>query len=120
MISEGGAEVALTQAGFPMLKAEDALPVTLEIMEVGLTLQGVAVRSRVRDEFPTVRVMFEPMNLQQQRCLVEMLYCRPGQWKRRKTPGEWQSLLLLFKILLKPRVLFDRAIEVRAIEVAKG
>jgi len=26
-----------------------------------------------------LRVMFEPMNLQQQRCLVEMLYCRPGQ-----------------------------------------
>ncbi len=120
MISEGGAEVALTQAGFPMLRAEDALPVTLEIMEVGLTLQGMAVRSRVKDEFPTVRVMFEPMNLQQQRCLVEMLYCRPGQWKRRKTPGEWQSLLLLFKILLKPRVLFDRAIAIRAIEVAKG
>ncbi|HEY9897428.1 MAG TPA: hypothetical protein V6D34_18785, partial [Candidatus Sericytochromatia bacterium] len=26
-----------------------------------------------------LQVMFEPMNLQQQRCLVEMLYCRPGQ-----------------------------------------
>ncbi len=120
MFSEGGAEVALTQAGFPALAPGATLPVSLELMEVDLKLQGVAVRSGVRDEFPTVRVVFEHLNLQQQRCLVEMLYCRPGQWKRRKTPGEFQSLLLLFKILLKPRVLFDRGVDVRAIEVAKG
>ena len=89
-------------------------------MEADLKLDGIVVRSGMRDEFPTVRVMFEHLNLQQQRRLVEMLYCRPGQWKRRKTPGEFQSLLLLFKILLKPRVLFDRAHDVRALEVAKG
>ena len=120
MISEAGAEIALTQAGFPALAPGESLPVLLEVMEVGLKLQGMVVRSSVRDEFPTVRVMFDHLNLQQQRCLVEMLYCRPGQWKRRKTPGEFQSLLLLFKILLKPRILFDRAHDVRAIEVAKG
>lgn len=120
MMSEGGAEVALTQAGFPPLAPGETLPVSLEFMEVDLKLQGVAVRSGVRDEFPTVRVRFERLNLQQQRCLVEMLYCRPGQWKRRKTPGEFQSLLLLFRILLKPRVIFDRGVDVRAIEVTQG
>ncbi len=120
MISEGGSEVALTQAGFPTLAPGETLPVSLEFMEVDLKLQGVALCSGVKDEFPTVRVLFERLNLQQQRCLVEMLYCRPGQWKRRKTPGEFQSLLLLFKILLKPRVIFDRGMDVRAIEVAKG
>ena len=120
MFSEAGAEIALTQAGFPTLAPGERRPVSLEVMEVDLKLQGVVVRSGVKDEFPTVRVMFEHLNLQQQRCLVEMLYCRPGQWKRRKTPGEFQSLLLLFKILLKPRILFDRNHDVRAIEVAKG
>ena len=120
MISEAGAEIALTQAGFPTLALGETLSVSLEVMETDLKLQGVVVRSGVKDEFPTVRVMFEHLNLQQQRCLVEMLYCRPGQWKRRKTPGEFQSLLLLFKILLKPRILFDRPHDVRAIEVAKG
>lgn len=120
MMSEGGAEVAFTQAGFPQLLPGEALPVSLEFMEVDLKLQGVAVRSGIRDEFPTVRILFEHVNLPQHRCLVEMLYCRPGQWKRRQTPGEFQSLLLLFRILLKPRVLFDRGIDVRAIEVAKG
>ncbi|WP_219904668.1 glycosyltransferase [Stenomitos frigidus] len=120
MISEAGAEIALTQAGFPTLAPGDTLPVSLEVMEADLKLQGVAVLSGMRDGFPTVRVMFEHLNLQQQRCLVEMLYCRPGQWKRRKTPGEFQSLLLLFRILLKPRIVFDRDHDVRALEVAKG
>lgn len=120
MISEAGAEIACTQSGFPVLAPGETLSVSLEVMEVNLKLQGVAVCSGVRAEFPTVRVMFEHLNLQQQRCLVEMLYCRPGQWKRRKTPGEFQSLLLLFRILLKPRILFDRDHAVRAIEVAKG
>ncbi len=119
MISEGGAEVALTQAGLPALAPGETLPVSLEVMETNLMLHGVAIRSGVQNEFPTVRVMFEPMSLQQQRDLVVMLYCRPGQWKRRKAPGELQSLLLLFKILLRPRVLFDREIDVRAIGVAK-
>ena len=120
MLSEAGAEIALTQAAFPTLAPGERLPVLLEVMEADLKLQGVVVRSGMKDEFPTVRVMFEHLNLQQQRCLVEMLYCRPGQWKRRKTPGEFRSLLLLFKILLKPRILFDRDNDVRAIEVAKG
>ena len=120
MISESGAEIALTQTGFPLFVPGETLSVSVEIMEADLKLQGIVVRSGVRDEFPTVRVMFEHLNLPQQRCLVEMLYCRPGQWKRRKTPGEFQSLLLLFKILLKPRILFDRAHDVRALEVAKG
>jgi cellulose synthase (UDP-forming) len=120
MMSEAGAEIALTQAGFPVLAPGETRPVSLEVMEVDLKLQGVAVRSGVSNGFPTIRVMFEHLNLQQQRCLVEMLYCRPGQWKRRKTPGEFRSLLLLFKILLKPRILFDRNHDVRALEVAKG
>jgi cellulose synthase (UDP-forming) len=120
MMSEAGAEIALTQAGFPVLALGETRSVSLEVMEVDLKLQGVAVSSGVSNGFPTIRVMFEHLNLQQQRCLVEMLYCRPGQWKRRKTPGEFRSLLLLFKILLKPRILFDRDNDVRAIEVAKG
>ncbi len=119
MISEGGAEIALTQAGFPALNVGETLPIRLDIMEAALTLEGTVVRTGFKYEFPTVRVTFDRLTLQQQRQLVELLYCRPGQWKRRKTPGELQSLLLLGKILLKPRVLFDRDVDVRAIAVAK-
>lgn len=119
MLSEAGAEVALTQAGFPKLEKDETIAVRLEILEANLKLDGKAVRTGMQDEFPTVRVQFEKLTLAQQRCLVEMLFCRPGQWKRHQTPNEFRSLLLLFRILLKPRVLFEREVDVRAIGVAK-
>ncbi len=119
MLSQEGAEVALTQAGFPAIAASGTLPVQLEILEEGLQLAGQAIRTGIDGEFPTVRVLFEQVGLQEQRRLVEMLFCRPGQWKSRQTPGELQSLLLLFRILLKPRVLFDRNVDVSVVAVAQ-
>jgi cellulose synthase (UDP-forming) len=119
-ISEIGAEIALTQAGLPEIKPGEILPVTVEIMEVKLTLQGIVTQTSLQEGFPTVRVMFKQVNMTQHRCLVKMLFCRPGQWRRSLTPGELQSLLLLFKVLLKPRVLFDRKADMSAIAVVKG
>lgn len=116
-ISEIGAEIALTQA-LPQIQPGEVLKVNLEIMEVNLSLQGI-VTTTIPGDFPTIRVMFEDVNLTQHRCLVKMLFCRPGQWRRSVTPGELQSLLLLFKVLLKPRVLFDRHADVSAIALEK-
>lgn len=111
-ISEIGAEVDVTNTvalSTNILNAQTKqLPITLEIMEEKLQLTGAIADIRNNGEFCTVRVAFDSPNLEQQRRLVEMLYCRPGQWQRRETPGELRSLLLLFRILLKPRVLFDR------------
>lgn len=121
MMSEGGAEIALTQDGLMAqgIRTGTQWPVTLEILESNLKLAGQIVRTGTQEGFPTVRVVFDPLALDQERCLVEMLFCRPGQWQHQQTPGEFQSLLLLFKILLRPRVLFKRDTEVRAIAVAK-
>jgi cellulose synthase (UDP-forming) len=120
MISEVGAEIALTQSGFPEATIDRPLSLTLEIMEESLMLQGEVVYQGLSDEFPTVQVTFEEIHLAQQRRLVEALFCRPGQWKRRCSPGEFASLLLLFRILLKPKVIFDRNADVSAVAVAKG
>ncbi len=119
MMSEGGAEVQLTQAGFPALGAGQELPVTLEILEDDLTLAAVVTRVGTDAGYPSLRLKFGPLATDQQRKLVEMLFCRPGQWQRYNSPGELRSLFLLFQILLKPRVLFDRGADVRAIAVAK-
>jgi cellulose synthase (UDP-forming) len=119
MVSEVGAEVALTQAGFPVLPADELLHVNLTIMEEDIQISGDVIRTGFSDEFPTVRVMFNEIPLVQQRRLVEMLFCRPGQWKRRQSPGELKSLFLLFRILLKPRVIFNRNADVSAVAVAK-
>jgi cellulose synthase (UDP-forming) len=120
MVSEVGVEVALTQAGFPDRSTSGLMQVDLTILEEELSLQGQVIRTGIHDEYLTVRVLFDPMTLTQQRRLVEMLFCRPGQWKRHESPGEFRSLFLLFRILLKPRILFDRNADVSAVAVAKG
>jgi len=119
MMSEGGVEIALTQADFPELIQGRTLPVSLYLPEENLTLQGVITQTRTRNDQITVRVQFQSVTLEQHRQLVELLFCRPGQWKRQNTPGELHSLWLMLRVLLKPRVLFNRkADEIRAIAVA--
>ncbi len=128
-ISEVGAEVILTQSGFPMVtqnigispsQSDPKSLVELEILEEGLVLQGSAILTSTKDDYTSVQVSFEHVSLNQQRRLVEMLFCRPGQWKSRRSPGELRSLWLLFTILLRPRVIFDRNPEVRVVAVTKG
>ncbi|MEG4583623.1 glycosyltransferase [Microcoleus sp. MOSTC5] len=108
---------------------------TLEIMEencfipvakIELVRDKSQLESSFRDgkecnfaEFPTVRIAFDRLNISQHRCLIEMLYCRPGQWKRQETPGEWRSLWLLLRIALKPRAVFERNRSVRPIGVSQ-
>lgn len=122
MLSEGGAEVQLTQSGFPDLVKGQEVSVTLEILEEALPLTGVVTSLSYKGGFPSVRVRFQvqEMDLAQQRRLVDMLFCRPGQWQRYDTPGELRSLWLLCRVLLKPRFLFNRNADVLAIGVAKG
>ncbi|NEO79241.1 MAG: glycosyltransferase [Moorea sp. SIO4G3] len=111
-ISEIGAQVALTEVADLGLDtgntASEPLPVELEMIEEKLHLSGVVTEIDNSGEEASLRIMFDPLTLQQHRTLVEMLFCRPGRWQRRESPSEMRSLLLLFRILLKPRVLFDR------------
>ncbi len=117
IISEGGVEIALTQK--PPFDLVENIPVKIEIAEENLLMDAQVVWTGLKDEFPTVRVRFESVSLSQQRRLVEMLFCRPGQWKRNNVPGELGSLLLILKILLKPRILFNRKVERTPLAVAK-
>jgi cellulose synthase (UDP-forming) len=117
MISEGGAEVALTQAGLNLSESDE---VQLQIMESNLALSGFATQVGYQEEgFPIVRIRFEALTLQQERTLVNMLFCRPGQWQQQAAPGEWQSIWILLRTLLKPKVIFERDMDVKATSVAK-
>jgi cellulose synthase (UDP-forming) len=129
-LSEVGAEVALTQGDLPTfvtdvfspmneLATGKPVPVEVEIAEAALPLQAKLIQVGHDGEFPILRLAFEPLALPQQRLLVEMLFCRPGQWKRRRSPSELASLGLLFKVLLRPRFL-ERSVRVRSVAVVKG
>jgi len=118
MMSEEGAEVVLEKNTMPISASPDAPTVQLELVEEGITLAGQVVN--VDAHHPTrVRILFTPMASATHRALIELLYCRPGQWLSRQTPGEGRSLLLLGKTLLKPPVLSRRPREVRAIAVSQ-
>lgn len=118
MISETGAEIALNQ--MPAWLTADRRPIALEIARAQVNLTGYIVEIRPQRDTTIVRLQFAPYTLSQHRCLVEFLYCQPGQWQRRETPGELRSLLLLGQILLKPRFLWDRKGQVRPIAVSQG
>jgi len=118
-ISEVGAEVELTQAVLPNISAGETLSVTFSLPQEQISLPAEISHTSFNGEFPSLRVTFEELSLAQQRRLVEMLYCRPGQWKRQDVPGELQSLWLLLKILIRPRILFDRKPKGKAIAVAQ-
>ncbi|MEM8614030.1 MAG: PilZ domain-containing protein, partial [Cyanobacteria bacterium P01_H01_bin.105] len=118
-ISEIGATITLTQRGLPQLAPGETRPVRLSISEDLIDLRGVLTGASNEGEFPCVTVEFQNVTLSETRKLVELLYCRPGQWKRWNTPGELQSLWILVKTLFRPRVLTGD-VRVKAMTVAKG
>jgi cellulose synthase (UDP-forming) len=99
-LAEEGAEIRLHSL------TDLPTTLTLELLEDGLNLKGYLTHAYFQDTNTKIRIKFQDLNLTQQRKLIEMLYCRPGQWQRRMTPGEWQSLWLLVKVLLRPLGLF--------------
>ncbi|MGF1590260.1 MAG: glycosyltransferase [Pleurocapsa sp.] len=118
-ISEVGADISLTQAKISQLMLHEAIPVSISILEEEINLTGNITAINQSEEFYTISVDFNSLTLEQERKLIALLFCRPGQWKRRNSPGELYSLWLLFKILLRPKVLFDRHPKINAIAVAQ-
>lgn len=117
-ISEVGLEVLVTQT-VDLGADPSEQPVKLELVEEKLPLQGKIIKQDTSEDFPRLKIQFEDLKLAQQRRLVQLLFCRPGQWLSRRSPGELQSLLLLFRILLMPYALFGRQREDRGVAVAQ-
>lgn len=107
-ISELAVKVNLADVSELPSSLELPIALNLEIMEEKLQLGGQLSRFHKNSNCLSLQIEFNSPNLEQQRHLVELIYCRSGQWKRRNTPGELRSLLLLFKVLLTPRFLLAR------------
>ncbi len=122
-LSESGAQLVLSQVGArpvlrQLLQEQPTVPVDLELMEDGLMVQAIITRlddiredwldDSESDTYPIVSLHFHQLTLDQHRGLVETLFCRPGQWQHRHTPGEIQSLFLLLRSLVLPYTLTGR------------
>ena len=95
-VSEEGIEVLLDET------VNLATDVVVELIPEVLIISGKVTRSFVSDDSLKAIVKFSNLDIEQHRELVKMLYCRPGQWQKRNTPNELQSVLILFKLLLRP------------------
>jgi cellulose synthase (UDP-forming) len=118
-LSEVGAEIEIKQ---PFRCGRTLI---LEIPEADLKLPGKLIytnstrkanafldfqekRSRNENSFK-IQIKFEQLDADRSRRLIEVLYCRPGQWKRRNSPGEWRSLSILLGVLLRPLIFWARS-----------
>ncbi len=94
------------------LLIDTSLPVILEIPAADLTITSRVVASNEA----TTHVLFQPLSLMQQRQLIPLLFCRPGQWRHTRSPGEFQSIWLLTKVLLRPQLLIQQRRQ-KAVEI---
>ncbi|WP_449001108.1 glycosyltransferase [Myxosarcina sp. GI1(2024)] len=119
LISEVGADISLTQSGLPQLNRGETLLATISILEENIVLPGAITSVDKGRDFLNIKVVFDRLTLENERKLIALLFCRPGQWKRRNTPGELQSIWLVIRILLRPKVLFNRNLEINGIHVSQ-
>ncbi len=118
-ISEVGAEIEINQSRISKPSKGQIIPVELIILEEKISLKAIVTRIGFNGEFTTLRLLFEKLTLSQYKQLVKLLFCRPGQWKTKTTPGELRSLWLLFKILFRPKIIFARKSNINAIQVSQ-
>ena len=93
-ISEFGIKVTLNQKIAPLSPPTSVL---IEFTDNQIEFFGEIVNVSTEPEFPQLEIKFENLSLNQQRYLVETLFCTPSQWLRRETPGDLQILWLLLK-----------------------
>ena len=94
--------------------------VDLELVDEQLTLPGTIIQSLVESGLPTLTVEFSALALPQQRQLVQLLFCRPGQWQSRCSPNEFQSLWLIVKSVFRPRFLTKQRLQPKPVIVSRG
>ncbi|MCM1983981.1 glycosyltransferase family 2 protein [Lyngbya confervoides] len=116
-ISEEGANIALTNLGNLDLTSITSADLRLTLLDEAITLPGQFHGFQTGEDFPILEVSFTGLSLDQDRQLIELLFCRPGQWKSRCAPNELQSLWLIFQTLLRPRIIVDRQAKIRPVLV---
>ena len=101
-LSETGAEILISN------KASVGKQVSLKMMTEDITFEGNVIQTRIGDRYRLVKIEFVNLTILQQRSLINTLYCRPGRWKTKNTPGELRSILIMLQVILRPiKLRFD-------------
>lgn len=99
-VSESGACIVLKNHKIPIA---DGL-ITVDFLDYNLTIPAKIIRNSSHKKHSQIAIHFENVTLEQQRQLVNILYCNMNWWKQRKKPGFTDSFLALLVaiITLKP------------------
>ncbi len=73
-----------------------------QVSELNLSLPARVSQIEPQGQWYRVELTYESLNLSQRRHLIEALYCQPGTWPTTRSPGEWQSLAILWRSLWQP------------------
>ena len=106
-----GATYRLAEEGMEILiprSAKSIGNITIKLVSEKLQFQGYITRTLVQDHYLKLIVKFANLSLSQHRSLIEILYCRPGQWQRKSTPGELKSVWILWQLLFRPLKFFSK------------
>ncbi len=98
-VCEQGSSITLTTERF----TADGTHATLELLDSGLCVQAKLKRSTISPHCVDLSVEFVNLTLEQNRQLVNLLYCNLDWWKHRKRPGIFDSALAMFTALLSFR-----------------
>ncbi len=120
MISEVGVEIELTRADAIAPATWNSQTITLELVDEHLALPGKVLQTRQTNGVPLLTIELGELALAQRRQLVELLFCRPGQWQSRCSPNEVRSLWLIITSVLRPRFLTERSVQPKPVLVSRG
>jgi cellulose synthase (UDP-forming) len=103
-ISEAGAEIIINEP--PNLEES----ILIHLPDENLKLLAKVTEINAFEKSWKISVEFKSLTLQQERKLIELLFCQPGRWKFKSTPGELQSFWLLLTSLgrMSKMLLFAR------------
>ncbi len=123
LVSEKGVRVRLNAQSRQKqnLCVGDVVSIEIQINEWpgNLKIQGSVIKI-VRNQETSqqeIDLTFESVTSQQYRHIVQLLFCRPGQWTRRNHPNELQTFVVLVKRMFRPRFFLRKDQEIDAIPI---
>ncbi len=100
-LSEQGCQIALNLDRIRTNALPDLVEIHFPENQLHLTAIPIALTQTSTQSILDLR--FAPMPLTEERKLIQMLFCRPGQWQSWKSPGEIRSIALLLNTLVNPQ-----------------
>lgn len=98
-ISESGANIILKEKKI----SSDNEQIIVELLDYNFSVNAKIIRANLQKKHCDISLAFQDLSLEQNRYLVNMLYCNLTWWKQRKKTGFTDSFLALITAILTLR-----------------